>query len=145
MVALAWVTAAGSGGDPVDREVTPQPKPPLGTTLILPRPRTLPCERFQTVALEVGEDTDSLSYDGAGGARTDRAIAEQTPARANRRWAVTLDIVDRTLGSSWYPLRRSGSSPGAPTTGYAARNATTLKGISSLKLDSDPLGSPDLE
>ena len=26
---------------------------------------------------------------------------------------------------------------------YAARKATTLKGISSLKLDSDPLGSPD--
>ena len=49
---------------------------------------------------------------------TDRALcrSEQLPLRA--------------------PCRRT------PRT-YAARNATTLKGISSLKLDSDPLGSPN--
>ena len=29
----------------------------------MPRPRLLPCERFQTVEVEVGEDVEHLSYD----------------------------------------------------------------------------------
>jgi len=41
----------------------------------------------------------------------------------------------------WIEDHFAGSGSGPPAA-YAARKATTFNGISSLELDSDPLGSP---
>ena len=65
VMVLVWAMADGGAGDQVEQKAEPPAKAPLGATLILPRPRRLPCERFQTVAIEVGEDGENLSYDEA--------------------------------------------------------------------------------
>jgi hypothetical protein len=134
MIALAWVMAAGPSGGRVDKEVAPQPKPPLGRMLILPRPRTLPCERFQTVALEVGEDTDRLSYDEA---------ASVSWRGAGRDWTFVASVWTQPpapLGVAAFPnrVRFSTMAPHKVATlkFYCRRYDRTEKG--ELRRDSDP-------
>lgn len=63
-ILLTWAAAGAVDGGAPPETAAPSTEPTaLGASLHLPRPRVLPCERFQTVEVEVGGDVDHLSYD----------------------------------------------------------------------------------
>jgi hypothetical protein len=104
-ILLVWAaTGAVDGGAPPDGAAPPTEPTALGASLHLPRPRLLPCERFQTVELEVGEDVEHLSYDegasinwrAAGREWTFVAVPWTNPKTPLRAAALPTQVLFRT-------------------------------------------------
>jgi hypothetical protein len=102
---LVWAAAGAVDGRAPPDTAAPLTQPAaLSASLLLPRPRLLPCERFQTVEVEVGGDAEHLSYDegasiewrAAGREWTFAAAPWTNPATPLRAAALPTQVTFRT-------------------------------------------------